>query len=479
IMSDSERFEVPDPDLILRARGPPNRDFRVHKLVLSLASPVFRGMFSLPQPTTPHQGESDAAQIDVVEVTDAPRALDTILRMIYPFEPPTFNGNLDGLVECLVVADKYEIKGAMSRLRGALSRLTTSKALRVYAIASRFEFADIAESASRHILTSVNLTGIPQLPEDFGVVPATTYHKLVRAQANRLETVVDIINRTPLQSYADLILRVRGPPKRDFRVHKLVLSLASPVFKRMFTPSRPTTPTQGSSRESDVAQIGVFIFPDPPRALDIVLRMIYPFQPPNFGDNLDVLVECLDIAEKYEINGAMSRLRGALSRASASEALRVYAIASRFGFTDIAESASCLILPSLDLTGIPRLPEDFESVPATIYHKLVRLNRHYLEAVVEDIDGTPFKTGCYSCPGARRFTEEVFRARLARIIMMGTPAEFLPCFRVWVKTYGLNTDCETDCVRKFIRAAISRVGKQLNSPVTPSPARRKSILKNA
>lgn len=277
---------------------------------------------------------------------------------------------------------------------------------------------------------------------------------------------------------ADLILRTKGPSKRDFRVHKLVLSLASPVFKRMLTPPQPTTPLHGKWKEPDEAQITTYKVADPPQALDIVLRMIYPFEPPPLNDNLDLLVECLAIADNYEMNGVRSQLHGILSRVSASHALRVYAIASRFEFTNLAESASYHILSSVNLTGIPQLPDDFALVPATAYHKLVRQHMNYLEAVVNVINSTPLKTICYACPGGRRFAEEVFRARLTRIIMRGTPAEALPCFEAWVKTYGLDTGCEMDCIRSFIYAAISKVEKRLATPVTPRQ-RRKSILKNA
>lgn len=276
----------------------------------------------------------------------------------------------------------------------------------------------------------------------------------------------------------DLILRARGPPKRDFRVHKLVLSLASPVFRGMFTLPQPTTPTHDKSKESDVAEMDIVEVTDPPRALEIVLRMIYPFEPPSYDGNLDVLVECLVVADKYEINGAMSRLRGALSRVSASKALRVYAIALRFEFTDLAESASHHILSSVNLTGIPQLPDDFELITATAYHKLVRQHMKRLEAVEDAIHRTPIQSSCFGCPGGKTSAGEVFRGRLIRIIMRGTPVDSSACMTAWVKAYGENTECPTSCVPKFIRAAISTAEKQLAAPVTASP-QKKSNLKNA
>ena len=37
---EDENFDAPDADIILRALGPPKHDFRVYKLLLSLASPL-------------------------------------------------------------------------------------------------------------------------------------------------------------------------------------------------------------------------------------------------------------------------------------------------------------------------------------------------------------------------------------------------------------------------------------------------------
>ena len=75
--------------------GSSKRDFRVHKLVLSLASPVFKDMFSLPQPTSDNSRGSRVAELEIVEVMDPTNALEAVLRMIYPFAPPSFDGNLD------------------------------------------------------------------------------------------------------------------------------------------------------------------------------------------------------------------------------------------------------------------------------------------------------------------------------------------------------------------------------------------------
>jgi len=258
---------------------------------------------------------------------------------------------------------------------------------------------------------------------------------------------------------ADIILRALGPPKRDFRVHKLLLSLSSPVFKDMFSLPQPTPDDSGKSTVADVEIVEVT---DPADALDIVLRMIYPFDPPSLNGSFNTLVECLVIADKYEIKGARSRLYGALTRMGATQPLRAYATASRFGFADLMDSTSSQIASSVHLAGIPELPDDFKFVSATAYHKLVRHRASHLKAVAEVIMQTPLRSKCCNCPGGKYFGEEVFRLRLAHLIITGTPVEAGPCFGAWVDVYGYNAECEESCAQRFIRFAISRVNNDLS-----------------
>ena len=271
----------------------------------------------------------------------------------------------------------------------------------------------------------------------------------------------------------DVILRTLGPPTHDFRVHKLVLSLASPIFKVMFSLPQPTSGT------SSVAGVEIVEVEDHPHALDIILRLIYPVAPPSFDGNLDTMVECLTVADKYNIKGAKARLRQALGRSDVADSLRVYAIASRFGFASIVEAASRAILSDVHLPGISELPDDFEFVPATAYHTLVRHHASYLKAVVEVIKQTPLKSICHDCPGSRASAEELFRLRLTNLIITGTPVEVQACFRAWVKAYGRNADCEKECVLKFIILAVSRIDKGFVKPGASPPQKKVTLQKRA
>ena len=135
-------FATDDGDIVLRAGPQPDSkcDFRVHKLILSLASPVFKDMFAFPQ-------RSD--QPPIVEVTDPPEVLDKLLRLIYPgVEPPTID-DLPTLTALLAAADKYNITSVYPILKNALKTFYQTSSFRAYVVACRFGFLEEAKEAAR------------------------------------------------------------------------------------------------------------------------------------------------------------------------------------------------------------------------------------------------------------------------------------------------------------------------------------------
>ena len=147
----STLFTTTDGDVILHAGSDPDpdskRDFRVHKFILSLASPVFKDMFTLPQP--PDQTLNKQRQPSVVDVLDPPEILDTILRLIYPgVEPPKIT-NLRTLTALLSAADKYDITSIYPVLRGTLKTFLPRASFGVYAVACRFGFSEEMKEAAR------------------------------------------------------------------------------------------------------------------------------------------------------------------------------------------------------------------------------------------------------------------------------------------------------------------------------------------
>ena len=76
--SPHEPFDIPDPNIILRLSDFVN--FRVHKHVLAMASPFFKDLLSLPQP-------SDSESVDglpVVQLSEGSELLNSLISVIYP-----------------------------------------------------------------------------------------------------------------------------------------------------------------------------------------------------------------------------------------------------------------------------------------------------------------------------------------------------------------------------------------------------------
>lgn len=190
-MNSDETFNWPDGDVILRAtHGTDSRDFRVHKLFLSFASPVFKDTFSLPQPS------SAVSNVETIDVTCPPRALEVILRFVYPSTDSPAINDLTLLSEVLVIADKYEIRAAQSRFRSSLMEFVKTEPLRVYAIACRLGYEDEMKIASSHT-TSIHLPNLTKLPDEFEFVPATAYHRLILLHAKYRKEVEDIVANHP------------------------------------------------------------------------------------------------------------------------------------------------------------------------------------------------------------------------------------------------------------------------------------------
>ena len=73
-----EPIDVPDANFIIRSSDFVN--FRVHKPVLAMASPVFKDLLSLPQPS-----DTDIVDgIPVVQLSESSELLNSLVTMLYP-----------------------------------------------------------------------------------------------------------------------------------------------------------------------------------------------------------------------------------------------------------------------------------------------------------------------------------------------------------------------------------------------------------
>ncbi|KAI0663450.1 hypothetical protein C8Q70DRAFT_907254 [Cubamyces menziesii] len=165
----SQLFDRADADIVFRSSD--NVDFRLHKLILGMASPVFSDMFSLPQP----QGEGEQPQ--VVDVPETASVLENLLPFCYPMARPEIL-HIDDLQSVLHSAEKYEMTFISNQLLQNLRHFLPTEPLRVYSIACLNEDADLARAAAKVLLGSSPLYDPHNSPPEFDRLRATALAKI-------------------------------------------------------------------------------------------------------------------------------------------------------------------------------------------------------------------------------------------------------------------------------------------------------------
>ena len=173
--SEVEAFEItyPDADIILVSSD--NRIFRLHQLLLSLSSPVFAGMLSIPQP------EENQGNPDPVHLSEDGETILALCNIIYPDRKHADDLDLAVLSKVGAAAHKYQVDGAIDCLAKSLwEALHLGKdPLGVYAIASAHDLKNLAAAAAYASL-SKPLSGDLSLEMDgvsgLAILKLQTYH---------------------------------------------------------------------------------------------------------------------------------------------------------------------------------------------------------------------------------------------------------------------------------------------------------------
>ena len=185
IMATTEWQNPPNADVILRT--PNSKEFTTNKLVLSLASSVFKDMFSIPPPSS----KKESPQLPVVDVHNPPEALEIFLQIIYPVHNPPIK-DLKTLASSLKLADKY---GAIALLDASndylISVFANSPPIHIYMMLCVCGREEEAESfACRVPFASLGSLSGPLLH----LITTQHYHQLVQfmvAQAIQMQLIVD------------------------------------------------------------------------------------------------------------------------------------------------------------------------------------------------------------------------------------------------------------------------------------------------
>lgn len=134
-----------DGDLIIQSSD--KEQFQVHKFVLSLASTVFKDMFSLDNVNSTVTQTEDSA-VPIVPVTESAGTMNVILRYIYPADKPSFN-TLEEIMNALKAADKYIIPAVTKQLENdiLLGDFVEKEPLRLYILAKRYSLEKLERAA--------------------------------------------------------------------------------------------------------------------------------------------------------------------------------------------------------------------------------------------------------------------------------------------------------------------------------------------
>ena len=196
-------FDAPDADAILRSSD--GKDLRVHRIILSLTSPVFQGMFNLPQPTE----SPSPSQIPTIDVPESSDILQPFLQYLYPRSPPKIS-DVAMWADLYTIAHKYDADVIMDLLRDMLiPRFLEIAPLRVYALASHWGFEEEAKIASTRTLTFDILKDLSR--EDAELMGGAACRQLYLLHFNRREAARALVTNHPLPTPSDSSCKCPSP----------------------------------------------------------------------------------------------------------------------------------------------------------------------------------------------------------------------------------------------------------------------------
>lgn len=172
-------FNYANADIILRSSD--DVDFRAHKLILSMASPVFESMFPFPHPAASAEDNQDG--LPIVRLAEKCRTLDSLLRICYPTPDPELD-DFEDIAAVLGAAKKYDMEAGSAFALKELMRLEILEKdpFSVFLVTHRLKLRTETLAAAKAMLRHAH--PIPthgnEVPEGLHDMPATVLFQLVQ-----------------------------------------------------------------------------------------------------------------------------------------------------------------------------------------------------------------------------------------------------------------------------------------------------------
>ncbi|KAH9021004.1 hypothetical protein EDB85DRAFT_1872096 [Lactarius pseudohatsudake] len=382
-------LDVPDANIIIRSSD--QVKFRVHKSLLSMSSPFFNDLLSLPQPP-------DGELVDglpVVQLSEDADLLNSLVSLLYPISPYIPN-SYEHTFALLAACQKYDMVSIQSYIRGEIKRWaptsTGVEAFRKYAIASSLGLNPEMESAARLTL------GYPMTFESLGdglrsFKGRALLHRDDEYERRQANSTLALVREEPTSENSDpsfgplclnlpdASLIVRSSDQVNFRVHKSLLAVSSPFFEDLLSLPQPPD-------DELIDGLPVIQLSEDAGLLNSLISLLYPIAPV-IPSSYEKVFALLAACQKYDMESVQSNIRAEIKRGTfpapaGAESFRAYAIASSMELIPEMESTARLTL------GYPMtfecLGEQLRSLKGRELCNLVRYRRRCRDDLVSCLD---------------------------------------------------------------------------------------------
>ncbi|OSX60929.1 hypothetical protein POSPLADRAFT_1146985, partial [Postia placenta MAD-698-R-SB12] len=378
-------FNERDADLILRSSD--YVDFRVHRVILRIASQFFRTMFTLPQ----EPASREDIQIEIVDVAEDSDALNCVLRMCYPVVDrpiPTLEIGRSSLRAAL----KYEMDLAINLCKTGLRGFAASQPLRLYAVACTFEDDEMADFAAESLrLLQYLRTGrkqgfiytsptpsahvSPRRTVDDPPTSCLTDGTVDDPPASCLTdgTVDDPPASCLTDQNADLVIITSD--RMSIPVCKAIVTLASPVLNEMLQRPQAIGDNLNPDSESVKKQNqSIFRVPEDSKTMEGLIHICWPAGVP-MSISVRWIPRIFMVARKYKMERAMWILQQQWKTLATMEPLRAYLLAASSGWKEEAcATARALLSQKFSHIRDTYVPE-LETTPTGPYYRLLLFHK--------------------------------------------------------------------------------------------------------